>query len=310
MADLLNRVSPETSADALHEIIEADGCVVVEQAAPALVERARQELSRHLEEAPFGPGNFHGEHAKNVEGLVGKSEAVHALMLHDTVLALCDRVLLPNCVRYQLNYTGIMHLEPGARGQDLHRDGGIYPFRHPCPPVILATMWAGTAFTADNGATRVVPGSHRWEHERKARDHEVVAAAMAAGSVLFYTGGVLHGGGANIATTRRTGIAVQYSLGWLRQEENLHLAVPPELARGLPDRLARLVGYEFGGPFLGFVHGDDPHRLVEATPSGERCHSLPELDAASKALPRQRYGDVAAVPTPRDAVPEAAGGDR
>jgi ectoine hydroxylase-related dioxygenase (phytanoyl-CoA dioxygenase family) len=310
MARPLKRVSAETSVDALHEIIEADGCVVVEHAAPTLVERARRELARHIDETPFGPGNFHGVFAKNVEGLVGKSEAAHALMIHDTVMALCERVLLPHCIRFQLNYTGIMHLEPGAKRQDLHRDGGIYPFRHPSPPTILATMWAGTDFTADNGATRLVPGSHRWEHERTARDHEVVAAAMPAGSLLFYTSGVLHGGGSNTATTRRTGISVQYSLGWLRQEENLHLAVPPELARTLPDRLARLIGYEFGGPFLGFVHGDDPHRLIEPPREGERVHSLPELNDASRALTRLRFGDVPAEPTPPEAALEAAGGDR
>jgi len=298
-ADVANRVGPDTPVDELAGLIRRDGYAIVEEMAPGVVARAKADLDTWIEGTPFGPGNFAGEFAKNVEGLVGKSDAAHELMIHDTVLALCDRVLLPNCVRYQLNYTGIMHLEPGTPAQELHRDGGIYPFRHPHPPTILAAMWACTDFTAENGATRLAPGSHLWDHDRQAREDEVIAAAMPAGSVLFYVGGVIHGGGANIANAKRTGIAIQYSLGWLRQEENLHFAVSPELARTLPDRLARLIGYEFGGPFLGFVHGDDPHRLIEEVPLGERCHTRPELDAASKELRRFSWGDVQATPPQR-----------
>ncbi len=295
----LKRVAADTSIDDLEAIVRQDGCVVIENLADDLVAKAKSGLDAWIDASPYGPGNFAGQHAKNVEGLVGKSGAAHALMIHETVLALCDRILLPNCVRYQLNYTGIMHLEPGNEAQELHRDGGIYPLRHPHPPTIMATMWAGSDFTAENGGTRLVPGSHLWEHERKARDDEVVSAVMPAGSLLVYIGGVIHGGGANTGNAKRTGIAIQYSLGWLRQEENLHLAVPPDLARTLPDRLARLVGYDFGGPFLGFVNGDDPHRLVEETALGERCHSRPELDAASKDLTLFQWGDIEPVPTPK-----------
>ncbi|MBT6202378.1 MAG: phytanoyl-CoA dioxygenase family protein [Alphaproteobacteria bacterium] len=294
----LQRVDADTPIDAIEAIVEADGCVVIENLATDLVARARDELETHIEGAPFGPGNFHGEFAKNVEGLVGKSDAAHQLIIDDTVMALCDRFLRPNCVNYQVNYTGIMHLEPGVEAQEVHRDADMYPFRHPSPTTILATMWAGTDFTKANGGTQVVPGSHRWEHGRKARPDEILYAEMPAGSILIYLGGVVHGGGANISNTKRTGISVQYSLGWLRQEENLHLAVPPELARTLPDRLARLCGYEFGGPFNGFVHGDDPHRLIEDTPLSGRCHSYPELNDAASKLQRFRWGDIEAVPTP------------
>tara|TARA_B100000676_G_scaffold240537_1_gene241517 strand:- start:8191 stop:9135 length:945 start_codon:yes stop_codon:yes gene_type:complete len=302
----LRRVDAETSLDDVFDIVSSDGCVVIENLATDLIARAKAELDDHIESAPFGPGNFHGENAKNVEGLVGKSDAAHQLIIHDTVLALCDRFLLPNCVRYQVNYTGIMHLEPGAQAQHVHRDADMYPFRHPSPPTILATMWAGTDFTKANGGTQVVPGSHLWEHGRQAREDEIVQAEMPAGSLLVYLGGVVHGGGSNVSNDKRTGISVQYSLGWLRQEENLHLGVPPDLARTLPDRLARLVGYEFGGPFCGFVHGDDPHRLIEYTPSSERCHSTPELNEAASKLQRFRWGDIEAVPTPPESTIEEA----
>ena len=288
----LPHAGPQTSLDEIEGHLCRDGCVVIENLACDIVGRAVGELERHIRQAPFGPGNFHGERAKNVEGLVGKSDSAHGLMIHETVLALAGRLLLPNCVRYQVNYTGIMQLEPGTRAQELHRDGDMYPFRHPSPTTIMATMWAGTDFTAANGATRVAPGSHLWEDGRRAAASDVVAAEMPAGSVLVYLGGLIHGGGANVSRAGRTGIAVQYSLGWLRQEENLHLAVPPELARTLPDRLARLVGYEFGGPFCGFVHGDDPHRLIEEAPRAERRHSTPELDEAARRINRWRWGEI------------------
>jgi ectoine hydroxylase-related dioxygenase (phytanoyl-CoA dioxygenase family) len=294
----LQRVGADTPYDEIAAIIAADGCVVVEDLATGLVAQAKAELDDYIEKTPFGPGNFAGEHAKNVEGLVGKSEAAHALMIHDTVMAMADRILLPNCVHYQLNYTGIMHLGPGTKAQDLHRDGNIYPFRHPCPPAIMAVMWAGSEFTAANGGTVVVPGSHLWEHEREAQPHECISAEMKVGSALFYLGGVIHAGGPNSSNVQRTGIAIQYSLGWLRQEENLHFAVPPELAKTLPDRLARLVGYDFGAPFCGFVNGDDPHRLIEDEPLSERCHSYPELNAASQKINRWRWGDIEPVLTP------------
>lgn len=291
-------LKPDTAIDSLVRCLQRDGYVVVERLAPELVARAKEQLEPHIAATPFGPGNSHGAFTKDVEGLVGKSDAAHKLMIHDTVLAVCNQILLPNCVRYQLNYTGVMHLEPGAKNQELLRDGEMYPFRHPHPPTQLAVMWAANEFTATNGGTRVVPGSHLWEHARAVRDHEVISVTMPPGSLLLYLAGVIHGGGSNTSNVARTGIAVQYSLGWLRQEENLHIAVPPILAKTLPDVLARLVGYDLGGPFTGFVHGDDPHRLLEDAPIADRCHSYPELDTASARLPRLRWGDITPVPTP------------
>ena len=294
----MNRFGANIGVDAVAAAIEEDGYAIIEDLDPALVSRAMLDLDHHIVATSSGAGNFSGEHAKNVEGLIGKSDAAHQLIVHDTALALCDRLLLSNCVRYQVNYTGCLHLGPGTPAQDLHRDGDMYPFQYPHPTTILASMWAGTDFTADNGATRLVPGSHRWSDDRTPNASEVMAAEMPAGSLLLYTGGVIHGGGANTSKYQRTGISVQYSLGWLRQEENLHLAVPPELARTLPDRLARLIGYGFGGPYTGFVHGDDPHRLLEDRALSPRCHSYPDLDAAAMRLKRWRWGEVEALPSP------------
>ncbi len=155
------------------------------------------ELKPHIEATEPAGTAFLGGRTRRVVNLLARSDAVQALAIHPAVLAIADRILLPHCARYQLGYTGVMHLEPGEGAQQLHRDDRCYPIAPPCPPLILATMWALTDFVAENGGTRVVPGSHLWDEARRPSEGEVVATEMGAGSVVVYTGGVLHGGGAN-----------------------------------------------------------------------------------------------------------------
>jgi ectoine hydroxylase-related dioxygenase (phytanoyl-CoA dioxygenase family) len=185
------------------------------------------------------------------------------MILHPILLAVADHVLLPWCARYQVNYTGVMHLGPGETAQALHRDAFYYPFRNPGPVTVQGSIWAVSDFTADNGATRIVPGSHLWDEERQPGPQEIVPAEMPAGSVLIYTNTLIHGGGANNSDAPRTGIGLNLSLGWLRQQENQYLTLPPAIAKTLPEKLQRLIGYDFGAPFLGAVEGANPHALLE-----------------------------------------------
>ena len=302
MTVALNIVPSDLSADSIAKHLERDGYVVIDRLAAATVTRAVLELEADIGATDHGNTYFEGEHVRNVEGLIGRSTAACELMTHPLVLEIADCVLLPYCARYQLNWTSCRHLEPGAKMQYLHRDGQIYPFKNPHPPTQLATMWAGTDFTTDNGATLVVPGSHLWEESRDARESEVLKTEMPLGSVLLYTSGTLHGGGANTTALARTGIAIQYSLGWLRQEENLHLAVPPSIARGLPETLQDLIGYEFGAPYLGFVNGDHPAKLIGRRAEQLPSYTTPEIDEAAANLTLLRLGDMKPVATkPSDA---------
>ncbi len=292
-------VSVDLPANAVAEALLEDGYVIVERLAHDLTDRALAELSADIDAAPTGHTDFLGDRTKRLGGLLRRSAAAREMAVHSTVMALADAVLQPHCVRYQLNYSGIMHLLPGAKAQEMHRDGDLYPFRHPCPPMLMPTMWALTDFTEDNGATLLVPGSHRWAEERDPTADEIVSAVMPAGSLLVYLAGTIHGGGANLSKSLvRTGLALQYSLAWLRQEENQYLAIPPEIARTYPERLQRLIGYDYGGPYLGFIDGDSPQRLLRQEHDGPRNRTSPEIDALATRMKRHRWGDLEPVPTP------------
>ena len=124
-------------------------------------------------------------------------------------------------------------------------------------------MWAIDDFTEDNGATHIIPGSHKWEREglmpkREYKEYEVTQGVMSAGSVLVYFGYVLHCGGANKSLESRIGLVTSYSLGWLRQSENMYLSIPQDLTKSFPKRLQQLLGYFVDQPNLGQVEGQDP----------------------------------------------------
>lgn len=297
-------VSVDAPATAVADALLEDGYVIVERVAPELTDRALAELIADIDAAPTGHTAFLGDRTKRLGGLLRRSTAARDMAVHPVVMALADAVLQPHCARYQLNFSGIMQLLPGAQAQELHRDADLYPFRHPCPPMLMPTMWALTDFTPDNGATSLVPGSHRWEQDRDPTADEIVAAVMPAGSLLVYLGGTIHRGGSNLSqSVVRTGLAFQYSLGWLRQEENQYLTNPPEVARTYPERLQRLIGYDYGGPYLGFVDGDSPQRLLREDHDGPGNRTTPEIDALAARMNRHRWGDIEPVPTPPSSVP-------
>ena len=122
-----------------------------------------------------------------------------------------------------------------------------------------------------------------------ARRADLLPVQMKAGDMLAYSSALLHGTGANTSLCATVSVAFQCSLGWLRQEENQCLAHPPAMARALPEKLRRLLGYDFGGPSLGFVGRDDPHRVFEVPPHGPARRSTPEIDAAQRKLMRQPF---------------------
>jgi ectoine hydroxylase-related dioxygenase (phytanoyl-CoA dioxygenase family) len=271
--------------DRIHETLEEVGYVVIERAADAdTMDRLDADFDPYMNAVPLGATDFAGYRTRRINNLLAKSPACGELALHPLVLGLCDRVLLPYCVRYHLHVTSLIELQPGERAQGLHRDGAIYPVQFPSIPMTLASFWACTDFTAGNGGTSVVPGSHRWPQDREPRAEEIVSTVMPRGSVLLYTSNLIHGSGDNRSNGPRRGMALHYNLGWLRQEENQYLSLPPEIARHLPEPLQRLVGYDFGAPYLGFVEAGHPLTLLRASTPADMARTSPEADARAAAL--------------------------
>ena len=222
---------------------------------------ARAALETLLASTPSGRDDFEGRRTRRVYALFAKTRALDALALHPEVLAVLDEVL----GHYQLSAPAGISIGPHEVRQPLHPDDAIYPLPRPHPEVVVNVMWPLQDFTESNGATRIIPGSHRWGDERPGPDAETVTVEMPAGTALLYSGSAWHGGGANQTDADRLGVVLHYAASWLRPVENHVLAVPPELARTLPVRLQELLGYNIHPPFIGYVDGRHPRTVLHDT---------------------------------------------
>lgn len=250
----LQHLPPDSSPAAICAALDEDGAVIIDNAMPAgQLDRLKAEIMPYVEATPVGMDDFTGRHTTRTGALAARSGTVRGLVMDARMTGACEKFLLPFADRYQLHLTQLIRIMDGQARQPLHRDrlawGGF--LRADIEPQ-LNTIWAVTDFTEENGATNVVPGSHRWEEARHAEPHEVGYAEMKAGSVLIYSGTVIHGGGANRSGADRMGLNITYCLGWLRQEENQYLSCPPEIARDFSPELQALLGYAMGSYALGY----------------------------------------------------------
>ena len=250
--------------DAVAEVLARDGCAILERLADeATMDAVAADLAPDIARTPTGAGEFVGHKTRRTHTVLVSSPAAGALALHPAIAALTDAVLGPWCARYQLSSAAAIAIGPGETMQALHRDDLVYPLAHPREQQSVVTViWALTDFTAANGATLVVPGSHRWDDARKPTPAEAAPAQMPRGSAVYILGSTYHAGGANNTDTPRAGLLYGYCLGWLRQEQNQYLAVPPSIARTLPEPLQRLIGYAVHEPFLGWHDLQDPIELL------------------------------------------------
>jgi ectoine hydroxylase-related dioxygenase (phytanoyl-CoA dioxygenase family) len=235
-----------------------------------------------MEATRSGPDEFSGHSTRRTGALIARSATARELVMHPTVLATAEKVL-GHASNFQLHLTQVIDIGPGQGAQPVHRDQWAFDF-FPFPDgyeVQCNTIWAMTDFTEENGATRVVPGSHRAGDGLRYSQEDTVAATMQRGSVLLYTGSVYHGGGANKSRAARSGVNITYNLAWLRQEENQYLSVPPEIARELPDELLRVMGYSRGAYALGYVGNlEDPLSVLRGESVGRQENGLGTYDSA------------------------------
>ena len=250
--------------------------IVDDVAPPELLDRLADEARPHVEGSARGRDVYDGRHTRRTGALIARCPAARQLVMHPLVVGTVER-FLHRATTVQLHLTQIITIEPGETDQKLHRDQMAFDF-FPFPPdyhVQCNTMWALTDFTARNGATRIRPGTSALDDEA-AGDVPVIQAEMSRGSVLFYDGKVLHGGGANTAETARQGVNITYAVGWVRQEENQYLACPPEVARTLDDDLLRMMGYRQGAFALGYV-GDQQDPLAALRGTDEKVRVVSEF---------------------------------
>ena len=253
------------NASAHVKAINTDGYTIIEDAFDA--ERAEalhadlDRLERELDVKP-ATNSFEGSKTVRIYNLLVHGELYEQIPIDGTVLPVVEGVLDQGCLVSSLSSIVI---GPGETAQPIHADDQLLPIPKPHPPTVCNTMWAITDFTEANGATRLIPGSHLADSSPNyGQDYESIPAEMRKGSVLVWHGSLWHGGGANQTDERRYGIAMNYCAGYIRQQENQQLGIPPEKVRRFPPRLQELIGYGIYMGLIGHIDKQNPARLLGA----------------------------------------------
>jgi len=254
---------------------DADGYVILDGLlGEAELKTIRKELARLLDRGPAGRNEFEGTRTQRVYTLVGRGKTFERLVEHPTILSIMDELLLPN---YLLTASQAIAIAPGETPQPAHTDDSFYTVPRPRPPISVSTMWAIDDFTEDNGATEVLPGSHRWGDERLVNmyegDDSVTLAPeyrsqlrpilMPAGACAVFAGTLVHRGGQNLSRRIRTAISNQYCQPWARQQENFFLSIPKEKVASMSPGLQSMLGYSVHPPFMGQVTARHPRKVLD-----------------------------------------------
>jgi len=248
----------DTARTAHVERVRRDGYTIVENAiAPDLLEALADSLARLERDLDIKPAmnGFEGHNTVRIYNLLAHGAPFEQVPTHPSVLPVIEGVLDAGCLISSLSSIAI---DPGETAQPIHADDMVIPLDKPHRPIVCNSMWALTDFTEANGATRLVPGSHLQGNPEYGGAYETVAAEMPKGSVLIWEGSLWHGGGANRTDTRRTGIAMNYCAGFIRQQENQQLGLSPETVRGFAPRLQELVGYGVYQGLIGHIDKQSP----------------------------------------------------
>lgn len=253
------KVDPDQLQADWHKL-QCDGYVILEGVLDAQqLQSIKADIVPRLSQT--GRNNFEGHKTQRLYAVLEKTRATDPLVEHPRILALLDRLFLPN---YLLSQLQVINILPGEAAQMLHCDDAFYKVKRPRPPLGAATVWALDDFTESNGATQLIPGSHLWDDARlPTPDDVVVDAVMPAGSVVFFLGTLWHGGGANRSAAPRLAATAQYCEPWLRTQENYFLSVSRETARQLSEDMLRMLGYSIHPPFMGMSNGMSPKRALD-----------------------------------------------
>jgi ectoine hydroxylase-related dioxygenase (phytanoyl-CoA dioxygenase family) len=271
------------SLDDVIAVIDRDGGVIVEDfAPPSMIAELKADLLPKLESCAPGRDGFSGFKTRRMSALFAKSRRVADLVIHPLFLEAAEHFVDQPVVYGSGDYTRavrpglrigasqLIQIGPGEGAQPLHRDHWAMLWRYPDygRQVRLQFMLAVSDFTEENGATRVVPGSHTWTEDRVADPSEAASAVMKSGSALLFLGSTHHGGGTNRTADRyRTGLTSGLDSASVRQEENMYLALSPDVVKSYPEHVQRLLGWTYmPETYMGWVEIDgemaDPIRLL------------------------------------------------
>jgi len=257
----------QKTKDAHVERVKRDGFTIVENAfelslADAL-NAALERLEREMNIRPAMNG-FEGHKTVRIYNLLAYGAPFTLVPIAENVLPIVEGVLDHGCLISSLSSIAI---DPGETAQPIHSDDQVIPLDKPHRSIVCNSMWALTDFTDANGATRLVPGSHKKPSPEYGGKYDTIPAEMKKGSVLIWDGSLWHGGGANRTNKRRTGIAMNYCAGFIRQQENQQLGLSPELVKSFPPRLQELVGYGVYQGLIGHIDKKSPAQILNG--SGE-----------------------------------------
>ena len=285
-------MAPEPRSDIVAEHaarIDADGYTIIEGAIePQLVATLREAIRRLQRELDVRPRDTaaEGKATLRLYNLLAKDPVFQVMPLHPSVLPLVERLLDRGCL---LSGMTAIDIGPGEDAQPMHGDDLVMSrhLRRPHAPMMVTSMWALTDFTALNGGTCFVPGSHRWaetpDPSALPQGLPVRALEMPAGGVMVFHGSLWHGGGANRSRGWRLGVNVQYCPGFVRQQQNPYLGIPREVAAGFSDRLLELLGYRLYRGIMGHVDGKSPGEVA----FGERLRETVYRDAEQRRAARR-----------------------
>ena len=276
----LTPLLPGQDVTRLVEMFDTQGfCVIPELLDAAQLERQREALAPWIDDGPMGRNVFEGTRTHRIYAMLAKDPVFAELVAHPVSLAWAEYYLGQSCL---LSACLAIHLLPGESAQPWHTDDGHTSLTPPHDLLGVSTFWALDDTTVENGATEVLPGSHRWSEtefpgvlkdrdfatEEDATDDlgahpDAVKVTMPAGSLMIARGDLWHRGGANRSDTARCLVTPQYCTGWLRPLESMLLSVPPERAAALPERVRELLGYSIHPPFMGYSDGMHPQRVLQ-----------------------------------------------
>jgi ectoine hydroxylase-related dioxygenase (phytanoyl-CoA dioxygenase family) len=245
----------------IEDVLDAATCA-------SLIEEIDRVEREH--DVAFGQNDFEGFRTRRIFNLIARGPRFRDLVIEARVLAAVEAILGEG---FLLSGTTSMHIGPGETVQLLHADDGMVSLPRPHPATMVTTLWALSDFTAENGATRLIPASHRREAivpSVEEEEREAVSAVMRAGSVLVFHASLWHGGGANTTDdVERYGLSIQYVAGWCRQQQNLMLGTPRDVVASYPRKLQELIGYSMYRNVMGHVDREHPLTLLGADVEAE-----------------------------------------